>query len=233
MSAAQSFMGLIGTSAAVRDLNSDISIAAAQPVGVLISGEPGVGKHFVARLLHHQSRVFISVCCSNQSEAWLERALFDSVKGALIVGNGATVYLSEVGQLSALLQRRLLEFIDARAMRAPRAVRLIAATSTPLVGDDSGPCFREDLYYRLNTVHLAIPALRERHEDVEPLMEYFAAGEATRRRVPLPRVTRSVRAAFSRYQWPGNVRELKEATEALVRGSGRGSGPQVLTPAVH
>lgn len=226
---------LIGASHACTELRHDLELAAGISLGVMIAGEYGVGKKRLARLIHRRSlrrnAPFLVIPCGEVSERQLEGRLFGrpgGERGAIERADGGTLFLQDVGSLSPSLQDRLAEFAASRTSRPSRAggegrqldVRLICATKTPLVGRPAEFRFREDLYYLLNGIYLAVPPLRERPEDVEPLLDYFTSYYARRSGVSQPRLTEEWRASCRAHDWPGNVRQLQAAAAMLVSPNG-------------
>lgn len=201
---------------------------------VVITGESGVGKDVVARLIHAQSaraaQPFVAVNCAAFTETLLESELFGHVKGAftgayrdkagkLQLADKGTIFLDEVGEMCLRMQALLLRFLENGEMQPvgahgpvpPADVRVIAATNRNLADLVSAGRFREDLLYRLKVVHIRIPPLRERVEDVRPLVEHIV--NQTGRKI---RFTEDALQALERYAWPGNVRELQNVIEQLV-----------------
>src|ERR1700732_5019702 len=209
---------------------------------VLLSGESGTGKELVARAIHRNStranKPCVAINCAALAETLLESELFGHERGAftgaitqkkgkLEVADGGTVFLDEIGELSPLLQAKLLRVLQEREMERVGGtktiqldIRLLAATNRDLEEGVQKGDFRRDLFYRLNVVSLKAPALRERPEDTLPLAEHFAkkyAAECGRKIVGL---APQARAYLQSYSWPGNVRELENAIErAVVLGS--------------
>jgi DNA-binding NtrC family response regulator len=205
---------------------------------VLVTGESGVGKERVARLIHDESsralRPFIAVNCAALTETLLESELFGHAKGSFTgaatdraglfeAAHGGTLFLDEVGEVPPPMQAKLLRALQEREVRRvgenrarPIDVRVLAATNRDLGGDVESGRFRTDLYYRLRVVELRIPPLRERRDDILPLARLFLgrAGETMKRKAS----GLSPRAAdqLTRYDWPGNVRELENAMERAV-----------------
>ena len=235
---------VVGTSAASRQLDSDISAAARSMAKVLLTGESGAGKEIAARLIHERSprrhMPLVTINCAGVPETLLESELFGHVKGSftgayrdkpglLETANGGTVFLDEIGEMSLRMQALLLRFLETGEIsrvgdeREPLRVnvRVICATNRNLPERVASGEFREDLYYRLNVVHVRVPALRERNEDVASLIDQFSREFATRHRLPVPTLSEETRARLLRYGWPGNVRELRNVIERLVvRGHG-------------
>jgi DNA-binding NtrC family response regulator len=223
---------LIGSSAATRELRDEVEFASRLVAGVMIAGESGVGKKRLAELIHRQSvrgrAQFVPVKCADPDDAQLEARLFGDVRrvsrtGALERAEGGTIFLEDVDALSATLQSRLMHFlvtghvlpVGRSALRPRVNVRIICSTTIPLIESLTRGSFRADLYYLLNTVYLPIPPLRDRPEDVQPLLEYFTAYYARRNGVVPPQLTLECLASCLKYEWPGNVRQL-QATAALL-----------------
>jgi Nif-specific regulatory protein len=234
--------GMVGVSDKLRDLQRQIAKVAPSNSNVLILGESGTGKELIARALHRNSLraagPFVAINCAALTEGLLESELFGHERGAftgaitqkkgkLEVAEGGTVFLDEIGELSLLLQAKLLRVLQEREMERvggtktiPLNIRLLAATNRDLEQAVQKGDFRRDLFYRLNVVSLKAPSLRERPEDTLPLAEHFAkkyAAECGRKVVGL---APEARAYLQSYSWPGNVRELENAIErAVVLGS--------------
>jgi len=243
---------LVGESPAARGLAEAIRQVGASHAGrVLILGESGTGKSLVARALHsHSARAkgpFIEVNCASLPEHLIEAELFGAEKGAytgadhrraglVALADGGTLFLDEVGEVPLPLQAKLLHFLEDGAYRpvgSGRAIRsdarVVAATNRNLAADVRGGAFREDLYYRLNVVQLAVPPLRERGRDVLLLAHHFAARFAREERSAEVRFTPEAEAALLCYRWPGNVRELRNLLERLtILSPGKLVGPRDL-----
>jgi transcriptional regulator with PAS, ATPase and Fis domain len=205
---------------------------------VLITGESGVGKERLARLVHDEStraaQPFVAVNCAALTESLLESELFGHVRGAFTgatsdhqglfeAANGGTLFLDEVGEVSPATQAKLLRAIQEREVRrvgetTPRSVnvRLVAATNRDLAAAVAGGEFRKDLYYRLKVVELRVPALRDRREDVLPLARVLLQSAAERLGRPITGLTSDAADQLLRYSWPGNIRELENAMERAV-----------------
>jgi transcriptional regulator with GAF, ATPase, and Fis domain len=231
--------GMVGVSDKLRDLQRQIAKVAPTNSTVLILGESGTGKELIAGALHRNSLraagPFVAINCAALTETLLESELFGHERGAftgaitqkkgkLEVAEGGTVFLDEIGELSPVLQAKLLRVLQQREMERVGGtktiqldIRLLAATNRDLEQAVSKGDFRRDLFYRLNVVS---PALRERPEDTLPLAEHFAkkyAAECGRKIIGL---AAEARAYLQSYSWPGNVRELENAIErAVVLGS--------------
>ena len=229
----------IGVSSAVRLLDAELRQAAKSDAKTLLTGESGVGKEVVARLIHHYSRrvqrPFVAMNCAGVPDSLLESELFGHVKGSftgayrdkpgiLEQGNGGTVFLDEVGEMSLRMQALLLRFLEdghihrvgSEQRTATVDVRIVAATNRMLLDRIAEGQFREDLYYRLNVIHLVIPPLRERRDDIVPLMDHYVASFSAKYRVPAPTIAADALAWLQDYPWPGNIRELRNLAERLV-----------------
>jgi Nif-specific regulatory protein len=234
--------GMVGVSDKLHRLQREIAKVAPSNSTVLILGESGTGKELIARALHQNSLraagPFVAINCAALTETLLESELFGHERGAftgaitqkkgkLEIAEGGTVFLDEIGELSPVLQAKLLRVLQQREMERVGGtktiqldIRLLAATNRDLEQAVGKGDFRRDLFYRLNVVSLKAPALRERPEDTLPLAEHFAkkyAAECGRKIVGL---APEARAYLQSYSWPGNVRELENAIErAVVLGS--------------
>ena len=229
---------LVARSAAMRRL-IDLALRVARVDStVLVSGESGTGKERVARLVHQASDrragPFIAVNCGAITETLLESELFGHAKGAFTgaqqerlglfeSANGGTLLLDEVGEVPPAMQVRLLRVLQEREVRRvgesasrPIDVRVIAATNKDLDREVAEGRFRQDLYYRLHVVELAVPPLRRRREDLLPLAGHLLAGAAGRLNRPVPELSAEAAEQLLRYPWPGNVRELENAMERAV-----------------
>jgi DNA-binding NtrC family response regulator len=231
---------LVGHSAAMRRIAQEIAAAATSNVTVLIGGESGVGRRLIARTIHDRSPrhggPFISVNCVCLPDARLESELFGHAesgiggkdqyisRGRLEAANGGTLALQDVGYLSWRLQGRLLRFTETHmvqrigsSLSTPSDVRLMAITHRRLVHSVSNQAFREDLFYRMNVIHIEVPPLRDRCEDVPALFRYFMCVESARLGRTMVDLTPDALGCLTEYDWPGNVRELKEVAERLVQ----------------
>jgi DNA-binding NtrC family response regulator len=225
---------MIGTSAVIKEIEALTGRAAAGDAKVLVTGESGVGKDLVARQLHtrspRQHGPFVAINCAGVSETLLESELFGHAKGSftdaitdkpgkLQLANGGTLFLDEVGEMSLRMQALLLRFLESGEIQSVGAhqpiahvdVRVVAATNRDLVERVAAGAFREDLLYRLRVIHLHIPPLRERREDVPLLVEHFL-----RKFNRATRTSPKALEALQRYRWPGNVRELQNVVEQSV-----------------
>ena len=244
---------LIGQSPAMRRVLQLIERAAPTDANVLILGANGTGKELVARELWQRSlrkdEVFVSVDLGAVSESLFESELFGHRKGAftgavsdrtgrLQAASGGSLFLDEIGNLPLHMQNKLLTVLAQRQVipvgsnkPVPIDVRLICATNMPLQHMVQEGSFREDLYYRINTVELPLPALHERSEDIVPLLEYYLGYYAHKYRMPVPHLSPGAHAALLAHRWPGNVRELRHAAErAVILGRGEELAAGVLLP---
>jgi transcriptional regulator with GAF, ATPase, and Fis domain len=243
---------LVGKSEAIRTIEADIECAARSDAKVLITGETGVGKEVVARLIHQRSArsaaALVAVNCAGLPDSLLESELFGHVRGSftgayrdkpglLEMAPHGTVFLDEVGEMSVRMQVVLLRFLETGEIQrigADRShtrvnVRLITATNRDLPNQIASGAFREDLYFRLNVIRLAIPPLRERVDDIPLLVDYFADIYSRQHRVPRPEITAAAMDALLQYRWPGNIRELKNVLERLtLKASGQEVRPTDL-----
>jgi len=234
----QPFHDFIGQSDAMEAVFSTTQKVAKTDANVLILGENGTGKELVARELHRQSpradEVFISVDMGALSETLFESELFGHVKGAFTdakedrvgrfeVASGGTLFLDEIGNLSLPLQAKLLSVIDSRKVTRLGSnkpievdVRLICATNMPIHEMVTENKFRQDLLYRINTVEIHVPPLRERPEDIPLLINHFLKTYCKKYNKPLKKISAATLKKLEKYQWPGNVRELQHALERAV-----------------
>lgn len=243
--------GIIGNS---EGLNRAIDIAiqvAPTDLSVLITGESGVGKENFPKIIHQNSSrkhgQYIAVNCGAIPEGTIDSELFGHEKGAFTgaIGerkgyfgeaNGGTIFLDEVGELPISTQARLLrvletgEFIKVGSSKVEKTnVRIVAATNVNLAKAIAEGRFREDLYYRLNTVPIKIPPLRERKEDIILLFRKFAADFAENYRMPAIQLTEEAKKILMAYPWPGNIRELKNITEQIsIIEKNRDITPEIL-----
>jgi two-component system NtrC family response regulator len=232
------FENIVGSSSALRAVLSDLKRAAATDAAVLLLGETGTGKELAARAIHRNSKrkegPFVVVNCASIPETLIESELFGHRRGAFTgasedrkgkfeIADGGTLFLDEVAELPMLLQPRLLRVLQegeidkvGASVPVPVDVRVVAATHRDLPARVQEGSFREDLWYRLNVVPLTMPPLRERREDLPPLIEHFLLKHSRRHGRPIPRLSPAVLDRFERYDWPGNVRELENLLERLV-----------------
>ena len=205
---------------------------------VLVYGESGTGKEFIVRLIHDQSPraadPFVSINCAALTETLLESELFGHVRGAFtgairdkaglfeVAGKG-TIFLDEIGEVAATVQAKLLRALQEREIRrvgGERSIkinaRVVAATNRDLRAAVEAGTFREDLYFRLGAFVITVPPLRERREDIPPLVHSFLVRAAARMKKDVRSVSAETMAALMNYRWPGNVRELEHAVERAV-----------------
>ena len=236
---------MLGTSAAMRAIEREIDVAGACSAKVLITGESGVGKELVARLIHEggarRASKFVAINCAGLPDSLLESELFGHVRGSftgayrdkkgwLEMAHGGTIFLDEVGEMSLRMQAMLLRFLETGEIQRvgsdralpPLDVRVIAATHRNLAECVKERTFREDLYYRLNVVHIEVPPLRDRRGDIPVLLKHFLSMFSAAHRLPMPDVAPDAMQRLASYDWPGNVRELKNVAERLVVGSRSG-----------
>ncbi|MES2606506.1 MAG: sigma-54 dependent transcriptional regulator [Pseudomonadota bacterium] len=232
---------LIGESQTMRDIHTAISRVAPTTANVLILGENGTGKEVVAREIHRLSKradeVFISVDLGSVAESLFESELFGHKKGAftgaatdrigrLQAASGGTLFLDEIGNLPLHLQGKLLSVLEQRQVLPVGSnvpvnidVRLLCATNMPLRKMIRDGSFREDLLYRINTVEVTLPPLRERNGDLALLLDHFIDHYARRHNLPKRKVNSRLLEQLGNYRWPGNVRELRHAIErAMIMG---------------
>jgi transcriptional regulator with PAS, ATPase and Fis domain len=225
---------MVVANAQMRELCEYAKRVAATDAKVLLTGESGVGKDVIARLIHANSprrgRMYVAVNCAGVAESLLESELFGHVKGSftgayrdkvgkLQVAHGGTLFLDELGEMSPRMQGLLLRFLENGEIQAVGSdtpsttvnVRVIAATNRNLLEQVATGQFREDLFYRLRVIHLHVPPLRERPEDVRLLAAHFLGKSG--RQITL---TNDAWAALERYPWRGNVRELQNVMEQIT-----------------
>jgi transcriptional regulator with PAS, ATPase and Fis domain len=229
--------GIIGNSDGMdRAIRVALQVAPTD-MSVLITGESGTGKEVMPQIIHHYSsrkhHEYIAVNCGAIPEGTIDSELFghekgsftgahDSRKGYFEVANGGTIFLDEVAELPLTTQVRLLrvletgEFIRVGSSKVQKTdVRIIAATNVNMLEAIRKGRFREDLYYRLNTVPISLPPLRERREDIHLLFRKFASDFADKYRMPTIRLDENAAQLLAAYPWPGNIRQLKNITEQI------------------
>jgi transcriptional regulator with GAF, ATPase, and Fis domain len=230
---------LIGLSPVMAALQQEIDRVARSDAKVLITGESGVGKEIVARSIHFRGpragNVFAPVNCAGLPETLLESELFGHVKGSftgayrdkpgkLESANNGTSFLDEIGEMTLRMQGLLLRFLETGELQKVGAdgggshvnVRVIAATNRNLREMVAQGTFREDLFYRLNVIHIVVPPLRERREDIPSLVNHFRAQYAAQNHSPITSITPAAMKALTEYSWPGNVRELENILERMI-----------------
>lgn len=243
--------GIIGNHAGLnRALEKALRVAATE-IAVLVTGESGVGKENIPKIIHQFSPrkhgKYIAVNCGAIPEGTIDSELFGHEKGAFTgatatrsgyfeVADGGTIFLDEVGELPLPTQVRLLrvlengEFFKVGSSKVQKTnVRIVAATNVDMQEAIAKEKFREDLYYRLSTVEIAIPPLRERKEDIPLLFRKFAADFAEKYRMPPLRLDEHAQHALQQYRWSGNIRQLRNIAEQMsVLETEREIGPHVL-----
>ena len=244
--------GIIGNNPA---LNRAIEVAlqvAPTDMAVLVTGESGVGKETFPQIIHQYSHrkhgTYIAVNCGSIPEGTIDSELFGHEKGSFTgatgerkgyfeVANGGTLFLDEVGELPMATQARLLrvletgEFIKVGSSKVEKTdVRVVAATNLDMVDATKRGKFREDLYYRLNTVPIKIPPLRDRKEDIFLLFRRFATAFAEKYNMPPISLTEAAKTMLAEYRWPGNIRQLKNITEQIsIIEQSREIAPDILS----
>ena len=235
----QSGERLIGSSEAIRKIDRLIDEAARSDAKVLITGESGSGKEVVARLIHQNSRRcaarLLTLNCAGVPDSLLESELFVHVRGAftgayrdklglLELAHRGTIFMDEIGEMSLRMQALLLRFLEtgeihrvgSDTLHGRMDVRVISATNRDLRARIEAGEFREDLYYRVNVIHLHVPPLRERRDDVPDFVQFFPGQHFEGRSSEIPRVEPKAMARLMEYDWPGNVRELKNIVERVL-----------------
>jgi len=221
---------------------------------ILITGETGTGKSFLSGAVHYNShrrnKPFIKINCANLPETLLESELFGHEKGAFTGANktrvgrleqakDGTVFLDEIGEMSAALQAKLLRVLEEKSFERVGGnrtitsdVRIIAATNRKPEDQVSDGSFREDLYYRLNVLRVHIPPLRERHECIEPLSDYLLDKICRNLKKKINGFAPQVLGAFKSYSWPGNIRQLANTIEraAILEETGLIEPQHVILP---
>jgi Nif-specific regulatory protein len=242
---------IVGESNAIKQLYSIIGKVSNHDSAVLITGETGTGKELVARAIHNnsqrESKPFICVTCSLISTTLIESELFgyergaftgavESKKGRLEIANGGTIFLDEIGEVAPEVQVKLLRFLERREIERIGGnrtikldVRVLAATNKDLSEGIKDGSFREDLFYRLNSIQIHIPPLRNRVEDIPTLTDHFLDYFSMQMSRPKKKISAQAMDLMRIYEWPGNVRELKNTMErAMVLGGGDTILPQDL-----
>jgi two-component system response regulator AtoC len=204
-------------SMAMRELDRDIACAVQFDARVMISGEKGAGKKFVAHLIHQRSArgktPFVIANCRDLMEDGLRSGSADQFKhGLLMTADNGTLLIEEIDKIPAPMQPRLLQFLESE-MKNHSDLRLMTATSTDLFARVRSKLFSEHLFYRLNRIHLVIPALRDRVEDIPILFRHYLSFYA---RTEVPRLSTAAWDRLGAYAWPGNVQELKAVTKTVA-----------------
>jgi two-component system, NtrC family, response regulator HupR/HoxA len=247
------YHNLIGKSKKMQHVYHLLSKVSGSESTILIQGENGTGKEMVAKAIHYNSprkdAVFMAVNCSAFNDNLLDSELFGHVKGAFTgaikdkkgvfeVANGGTLFLDEIGDTSPSMQVKLLRILQEGTYMPVGAttpkkvnVRVIAATNKPLKEMIARGEFREDLYYRINVINVALPALRERQEDIPVLMDFFLQQKCEEAGLPLKTFSKKCLEKILDHNWPGNVRELQNEIERLVviAGDDKNITPDMLS----
>jgi DNA-binding NtrC family response regulator len=230
---------VIGVSPRMTELMGFVrKIADSEATTILIQGESGTGKDLIAKAIHYQSRrqdkSFVAINCSAIPETLMEAELFGHERGAFTdakamkkglfeMADGGTLFLDEIGELSPLLQAKLLRVLEDQVIRRVGGVRdmqvdvrVIAASNRDLERAVREGGFRQDLYYRLAIISVFLPPLRERKEDILPLVDYFVGRYNRKFKKTVQGITDEMRKLLLKHEWPGNVRELKNAIERAM-----------------
>src|SRR5713226_1406783 len=231
------FANIIGRSGRMQEIFSIVQRIAKTQSTVLISGESGTGKELIARALHYNSGrrgKFVSINCGALPENLLASELFGPERGAFTgairekrglfqEAERGTIFLDEIGETSTGMQIKLLRVLQERLVRRVGSnteqqvdVRVLAATNRDLAESIKNGTFREDLFYRINVIPIALPALRQRKEDIPLLVEHFIAKYCANLGVPQKHISADAMRAIEKYQWPGNVRELENVVERMI-----------------
>ncbi len=228
----------VGESPSMKELRGQIEMAAQSNSRVLITGESGSGKELVARLLHgmgsRADKPFVEVNCAAMPHELIESELFGHEKGSFTgafekkkgkfeLADKGTLFLDEIGDMSLQTQAKVLRVIETQEFQRVGGsanikvdVRIISATNKDLQEEVRKGNFREDLFFRLNVIPIAVPPLRERREDIPPLVEYFMQSLAAEYGRPPKKIVPEAIKRFQQHTWPGNIRELKNLIERLV-----------------
>ena len=231
------FENILGKSAKMQEIFSIVQRIAKTISTVLISGESGTGKELIARAIHYNSDrrgKFVSINCGALPETLLESELFGHERGAFTgavrdkrglfhEADRGTIFLDEIGETTTGMQIKLLRVLQDRIVRKVGSnvesavdVRVIAATNRDLSDSIREGTFREDLFYRINVIPIALPPLRQRREDIPLLVEHFIEKFCSRMGVPRKRISTDAMRAIEKYHWPGNVRELENVVERMI-----------------
>jgi PAS domain S-box-containing protein len=234
----RNFGDIIGASSGLRNVMHQVKLVAPTDATVLITGESGTGKELVARAIHEQSarreRPLVKLNCSAVPEGLFESEFFGHVKGAFTgalrdkpgrfeLADGGTLFLDEIGEVPLAMQSKLLRVLQEQELERVGDthtrkvnVRVIAASNRDLKKEVDEGRFRQDLFYRLSVFPIEVPPLRERREDIAPLVAHFVRQSARRMNRPEPQISKLALEQLSIYQWPGNVRELQNMIERAV-----------------
>jgi len=231
-------INVLGNSAAFRQAIELARRVAPTDASVFITGESGTGKELIAQFIHHhsrrRSRMLVAVNCAALPETLLESEMFGHMRGAftgaeqnkkglLEVAEKGTIFLDEIGEMSPVLQVKLLRVLQERKFRRVGGleelhadIRVITATNQDLPKAVAEGRFREDLFYRINVIPIALPPLRERREDIPLLAEHFLARYAEQMQKSIAAISGPALELLARYDWPGNIRELENVIERAV-----------------
>ena len=236
--AEQSFGDIIGGSSSLRKVMQQVQLVAPTAATVLVTGESGTGKELIARAIHERStrreRPLVKLNCSAVPEGLFESEFFGHVKGAFTgalkdkpgrfeLADGGTLFLDEIGEVPLAMQAKLLRVLqeqelervgDTRTRKVD--VRVVAASNRDLKKEVEEGRFRHDLFYRLSVFPIEVPPLRERRDDIAPLVAHFVKQSAQRMNRPEPQVSKAGLDGLTSYRWPGNVRELQNTVERAV-----------------
>jgi two-component system response regulator PilR (NtrC family) len=231
------FSNIIGRSARMQEIFSIVQRIAKTTSTVLISGDSGTGKELIARAIHYNSGrrgKFVSINCGALPETLLESELFGHERGAFTgairekkglftEADRGTIFLDEIGETSTAMQIKLLRVLQDHVVRRVGSnsetqveVRVIAATNRDLAESIRAGTFREDLFYRINVIPIALPPLRQRREDIALLVEHFISKYSKSMGVPQKRISSDAMRLIEKYHWPGNVRELENVIERMI-----------------
>ncbi len=233
------YHNVVGVSQKMTELMGFVNkVATSEATTILIQGESGTGKDLIAKAIHYESRrqekPFVAINCSAIPETLMEAELFGHERGAFTdakamkkglfeMADGGTLFLDEIGELSPLLQAKMLRVLEDQVIRRVGGVRdmqvdvrVIAASNRDLERAVRDNQFRQDLYYRLAIISIFLPPLRERKEDVLPLVEFFIGRYSRKFRKSVRGISDDTRKLLLNYDWPGNVRELKNAVERAM-----------------
>jgi DNA-binding NtrC family response regulator len=231
------FANIIGKSAKMQEIFGIVQRIARTTSTVLISGESGTGKELIARAIHYNSGrrgKFVGINCGAMPETLLESELFGHERGAFTgairekrglfhEADRGTIFLDEIGETTPTVQIKLLRVLQDRVVRRVGSnvetqvdVRVIAATNRDLNESIRNGNFREDLFYRINVIPIALPPLRQRKEDIPLLVDHFIAKFSGQLGVPQKRISADAMRLIEKYQWPGNVRELENVVERMI-----------------
>jgi two-component system response regulator PilR (NtrC family) len=238
MHSANQFSNIIGNSGAMLELFELVETIAPTGSTVLITGDSGTGKELIARAIHvgspRSERPFVAVNCGALTETLLDSELFGHMRGAFTgadnnkkglieVADKGTIFLDEIGEMSPMLQVKVLRVLQERKFRrvggteeVDADIRIIAATNRDLGKMVADGSFREDLFYRINVIPVRVPPLRERAADVSLLADHFVGRYAEQMKKPITGISDAAVACLAAYPWPGNVRELENAIERAV-----------------